>query len=661
MQATREIFWNVGHWAIILTYFFALIAVVLCVRGFILRIPVYRKGKYLCRRDRFSERIPLMLGNIISQRQVLRVPGPGILHALFFWGFGLLFLGTLLIMAQIDFTQPFLGVAFLKGNFYRLYSLVLDIAGTVTLLMVGGLMVRRFILKPESLATTLDDCIAHALLFAVLVTGFVVEGIRIAATELQTNPGLASFSPVGILVGQLFVGMSAVGLERAHKVFWWVHLFLSLGFIAAIPYMKLRHLFTSSANYFFTDLSPKGTIASLDVEDENTVQYGAANVSDLTWKDIFDADACMSCGRCQDRCPAWETSKPLSPMKVIQQIGEIAFTNQEASLADIVSGEAIWACTTCRACQEICPAYVEHVNKILEMRRNLALMEGAFPGDEVRVAVNNVEVTANPFGIDGTARGEWASGLDVRIVDCGSEVEILYFVGCFASFDRRNQEVARNFVKICNAAGVTVGIMGKKEVCCGEPVRKLGNEYLYQLMAWKNIERIKGSGVKKIVTACPHCFNTLVRDYRDLGFDVPVEHSVTYISGLIKNRRLVLKPERFQFTYHDSCYLGRYMDIINEPRDVLAAAGGQITEMAKSEYDTFCCGGGGGLILAEENVGSRINAARVEMARKTGVPKLVSSCPFCLTMFEDAIKSGGWEGELQAKDLVEIVAERMER
>ncbi|WP_298435033.1 heterodisulfide reductase-related iron-sulfur binding cluster [Geobacter sp.] len=659
MEATREIYWNVGHGVVWPMYLLGLIALGVCTWGFWQRLPVYRQGKSLNRLDRLPERIFLMLRQMLAQTRVLRVLDPGFLHALFFWGFGLLFVGTLLVMAQADFSQPLLGIVFLKGGFYRLFSLVLDLAGLVALLMLGGLLVRRFFVRPEGLETNRDDYVLHGLLFAILATGFVVEGVRMAATEIGKNPELARFSPVGLLVGHLFTGMSAAGLSLTHKVLWWVHLFLAIGFVAAIPFTKLRHIFTTSANYLFADLGPRGAIATIDLEDESAEQFGAAKVTDLTWKDIFDADACTSCKRCQDRCPAYATDKPLSPMKLVKQVGELAFTKPQANLVETATEEALWSCTTCRACQEICPAGVEHVNKILEMRRNLTLMEGSFPGDEVRTAIGNIEVNGNPFGLAYAGRGEWAEGLEVSVVSGESDVEILYFVGCYASFDKRNREIAKSFVRICNAAGVRVGILGKEEKCCGEPARKLGNEYLYQMVATENIEAIKASGVRKIVTTCPHCFNTLGRDYRDMGLDVEVEHYSTYIGGLIKDNRLQINPAGFEFTYHDSCYLGRYKDIVAEPRQVLEAAGGRITEMARSGYESFCCGAGGGRILAEERLGHRINEERVKMAEATGVPLLVSNCPFCLTMFEDGIKTGECEGRLKALDLAEIIAERI--
>ena len=346
-------------------------------------------------------------------------------------------------------------------------------------------------------------------------------------------------------------------------------------------------------------------------------------------------------------------------MKMINQLGELACTNPAADLIEKVSQDAIWSCTTCRACQEICPASIEHVNKIIEMRRNLTLMDGAFPGDEVRTAVNNIEVNGNPFGLAYAARGDWAEGLDLKTMEQDSDVDILYFVGCYASFDKRNQAVARNFITICNAAGIKVGILGKEEKCCGEPVRKLGNEYLYQMTASENIELIKAYNVKKIVTTCPHCFNTLARDYKDLGLEVPVEHYSTYINDLLNEERLKLTAQPFSYTYHDSCYLGRYMDIIDQPRAILNQAGGSISEMDKSGYDSFCCSAGGGRIIAEEKLGSKISEVRIKMATDTGAPLLVSNCPFCLTMFEDGIKTGGAEELLQVRDLAEIVAERI--
>ncbi len=659
MEATREIYWNIGHGVVIPMYLLSIAAVAVLAWGFWKRLPLYQLGRSLDRFDRYDERVRRMIGEVFGQGKVARVKDGGLPHNLFFWGFLTLFVGTLLVMAQADFFTPLMHVNLLSGEFYKAFSLVLDLAGLVALVMLGGLFCRRFVKKPEGLETTEQDYVIHQLLFAILLTGFLIEGARMAATELQQNPGLAVYSPVGYAVAQLFTSFDEASIRTTHKVLWWLHFALVLGFFCAIPYSKLRHIVTTSLNAFFAPLEPKGSIGTINLEDESVEQFGVAKVTDLAWKDIFDADACTSCKRCQDRCPAYATEKPLSPMKVIQQVGEVAETDPTASLCDTVGQDVLWSCTTCRACQDICPANNEHVNKILEMRRNLTLMEGAFPGDEVRTAISNIEVNGNPFGLAFAARGDWADGLPVVRMEEGVEVDILYFVGCYASFDKRNREIARSFITICAAAGITVGILGKEEKCCGEPARKLGNEYLYQMMAAENIELIKGYGVKKIVTTCPHCFNTLSRDYRDLGLEVPVEHYSTYLHSLLNKGALTLKPEPFVATYHDSCYLGRYMDIVDQPRSILAAAGGRIQEMEKSGYDSFCCGAGGGRILAEEKLGTKISEKRVRMAQETGAPLLVSNCPFCLTMFEDGIKTGGAEGEIIVRDLAEIIAARL--
>ncbi len=472
--------WDMGFLPM---YLFGLFAIAVCAWGFYRRIRVYRLGRPLDRSDRLPLRITLMLRRMLTQSKVLREPGSGALHAFFFWGFGLLFIGTLLIMVQADLTAPLFHLRFLTGGFYKLFSLLLDIAGGVAIIMLGGLLARRFFIRPAALQTVRDDYLIHALLFSILITGFLVEGTRMASTEIGIDPGLARFSPIGLGVGRLFMVLSPARLSLVHRILWWLHFFLAMGFIALLPFTKLRHIFTIPANYLFTDLGPRGAIASIDLEDESITQYGAARVTDLTWKDILDTDACTNCGRCQDQCPAWNTDKPLSPMKVIRQIGEAAFGNSDDVLAAKIGEDVIWSCTTCGACREVCPADIEHVNKIIEMRRNLALMEGAFPDNAVRTAFENLEANANPFGLAHAGRGDWAEGLEISIMASDADVEILYFAGCYASFDRRNREVARSFVKICNAAGVKVGILGKEEKCCGEPPRKLGNEYLYQMTA----------------------------------------------------------------------------------------------------------------------------------------------------------------------------------
>ncbi|HEX7568821.1 MAG TPA: 4Fe-4S dicluster domain-containing protein, partial [Anaerolineaceae bacterium] len=465
MNFTREIYWNVGHGVVLPMYLFAAITLAILIYGFVKRIRVYRQGKPLQRLDHLPTRIVRLVKRGLGQLRVMLVKAPGITHAFLFWGMLLLFIGTLLVMAQADFTEPVFNLDFLKGTFYLLFSLTLDIAGAVVIVMLCGFIVRRYFYKPKGLVTTKDDYLIYGLLIAILLTAYLVEGARMAVTEINSNPYLALFSPVGLLVARLLAGLSESTLREIHRLVWWVHFFLAMGIIAAIPFTKFRHLFTTPINYLFADLREKGSIETINLEAAEADHFGVSTVADLTWKDIYDADACTSCKRCQDRCPAWTTDKPLSPMKVVQQIGEVAFKSPQANLIETVTKDALWACTTCFACQEICPADIEHVNKILEMRRYLVLMQGEFPGGEVMTAVNNTEVNGNPFGLAYASRGDWANGLDVQRMADGSPVDVLYFAGCYASFDKRNQDVARNFIKICNAAGIKVGILGKEEKC----------------------------------------------------------------------------------------------------------------------------------------------------------------------------------------------------
>lgn len=659
MEFTREIYWNVGHGAetLVPMYLFAFAAIGLLIKGFLQRIKVYKQGMPLNRTDQQGRRIRRMVENVLLQKKVAKVQWPGLLHGLFFWGFGLLFIGTTLIVIQADFTDLLFDVKFLKGTFYLLFSIILDVAGLVCILMLGGLLVRRYFFAPEGLETKGDDAIMHGLLLMILITGFLVEGARIAVTELGTP--LSFWSPIGLLLANGISGMGEGGLRALHKVTWWVHLLLVMGFFVLIPLTKFRHIFTTSTNYFLDDLGPKGKLVNLDLENEDAETFGATNLKEMTWKDIFDADACTLCMRCQDRCPAFNTGKPLSPMKVVNQLGEIAFNDPEANLIDTIGKDVLWSCTTCRACQEICPAAIEHVSKIVECRRAMVLMEGEFPGEEVMAAMEATEVNGNPLGIGYAERGDWATELGIKPLAEDAEVDILYFVGCYGSFDKRNISVAKSFIRLCQAAGVKVGILGKEEKCCGEPMRKMGNEYLYQSLAIENIEMIQSYDVKKIVTTCPHCYNTLEKDYRDLGFEIEVETYTVFLENLLTSGRLRIDAKELSCTYHDSCYLGRHNDIYDAPRALIAAAGGKVVEMEKNRAEAFCCSAGGGRILAEEKIGERMNIKRVRMAAETGAETLLSNCPFCLTMFEDGVKGAEVEESLKPKDIAEILAERI--
>ena len=659
MEFSREIYWNVSHEVSTLLpmYLLTFASIAILVSAFMKRVKVYKQGQSVDRLDQLPVRILNLIKNVLLQSKVLWVKGPGLAHGLFFWGFFLLFLGTCLIFVQADFTDLLFDVKFLKGNFYLFFSVVLDMAGLVAVLMLGGLFVRRYFVRPEGLETSKDDAIMHGLLFAILISGFVIEGARMAVTELGTS--LSYWSPVGLAFAKGMAGLGEESLRSVHSLTWWFHLLLVITFIVLIPFTKFRHIFTTSLNYLFEDLSPTGKLVSLDMEDEEAESFGASAITDLTWKDIFDTDACTQCKRCQDLCPAHNTDKPLSPMKIVNKIGEVAFENPEGNLIEACDKDAVWSCTTCLACQDICPASIEHVKKIVDMRRNMVLMEGEFPGEEVMTAMEQTEVNGNPLGLGYASRGDWAEEMGIKPLSEDPDVDILYFVGCYASFDKRNIKIAKSFVTLCQTAGIKVGILGKEEKCCGEPMRKMGNEYLYQSLALENVELIKGYNVKKVVTTCPHCFNTLAKDYRDFGFELEVESYTVFLENLLKTDKLKVNAEELHCTYHDSCYLGRHNDIYDAPRSLIKAAGGQIAEMDMKRAQAFCCSAGGGRIMAEEKMGDRINIKRVEMAVETGAPTLLSNCPFCLTMFEDGVKGADVEDKLNTKDIAEILAERL--
>ncbi|MDT8447982.1 MAG: heterodisulfide reductase-related iron-sulfur binding cluster [bacterium] len=652
LENTREIYWNIPASSVPLMYLMAALGTGVMLWGFARRLKVYKQGRSLARLNGLGRRLFLGLSEALFQGKVGREKGIGALHNFFFWGFLVLFIGTTLIFIQTDILEPLAGITFLKGDFYKTFSLAMDLGGLVALIMMAGMFTRRYLLRPKGLLPETGDGWMYLNLFTILLTGFLLEGLRMAVTEVGLNEALAIYSPVGLIFARWFALLDEGTIRSLHLGLWWFHLVLVTAFLAMIPFTRLKHLFLTPINYLFFDDHPKGHLVTLDLEDESAESFGLGKPSDLTWKDIFDTDACTSCKRCQDRCPAYNTDKPLSPMKLIQDMGKVCFEMKDGSLSEAVGKEAIWACTTCRACMETCPADIEHVPKIIGMRRNLALMEGEFPGDEVAKAMDSFEVNYNPLGSAPAARADWAEGLPLVPIE---EADYLYFVGCYASFDARNQKVAKAFVKLAHTAGVKLAILGKGERCCGEPARKMGNEYLYQTLAGENIESLQK--VQKVVTTCPHCFQTLNRDYRDLGFTGEVIHYTALAEQWWKDFRFKLDRSPGKVTYHDSCYLGRYNGLYGEPRGLLEATGRDLSEMTASGPESFCCGAGGGRILAEENLGTRISVQRAQMAQKTGAEVVVSSCPFCLTMMEDAVKGLDGGQEMVAMDLLELLAQ----
>ncbi|RLB71590.1 MAG: iron-sulfur-binding reductase, partial [Deltaproteobacteria bacterium] len=427
---------------------------------------------------------------------------------------------------------------------------------------------------------------------------------------------------------------------------------------------------------------PKGVVSLLDIENSET--FGVAHVHQFTWKQLMDSDACIRCGRCQDNCPAYLTEKPLTPKQLVQDIRECLYDKSKqiakckASGEDITWGlpdeekplfvgyitdDQVWSCTTCRACMEVCPMYVEHVDKIVDLRRNLVLMESSFPS-EVQLVFKNFENNSNPWGLGWADRGNWAKEVPgVTTMAENADVDYLLWVGCSGSFDDRYNKVTASLVKVLQAAGVSFSILGSEEKCCGDSARKMGNEYLYQTLAMENIETLNGYGVKNIIVMCPHGYNTLKKDYKQLGGDYNVIHHTELIKQLLDQGRITLKRQlAARVVYHDSCYLGRYNEIYSQPRDILQEVPGlELAEMERNRKHGFCCGAGGGRMWMEEDLGNgKINDNRVAQALEVEPNIAVTACPFCMVMFEDGLKFHNRENDVKVKDVVELVAEALE-
>jgi Fe-S oxidoreductase len=437
---------------------------------------------------------------------------------------------------------------------------------------------------------------------------------------------------------------------------------LAMGAIVyiALCWNRLWHIVVATLNIFFRNLEPRGALKSIDLEQTET--FGAAKISDFSWKHLLDLDACTRCGRCQDNCPAYLSGKPLSPKKVIQDL-KTNLLERAASgdggrelIGEVVGEDEIWNCTTCYACQEVCPVYVEPMVKLLEMRRNLVLERASIP-ETAEGALKSLEARGHPWRGTALSRTDWAQGLEVKTLAEESDIDILFWVGCTEALEERSTRVAQAIARILRLAGVNFGVLGVEEVCCGDPARRLGNEYLFQLQAQSNIELLENYGVKRIVTGCPHCYNTLKHEYPQFGAGFEIIHHTEFIADLLKEGRLGALKGGGVVTYHDSCYLGRYNDIYEAPRQILNHLPGiRLVEMAPNLERGFCCGAGGGhLWLEEQRVGERINQMRTEQALASGAEVVATACPYCLQMFEDGIKSKEAEERLKVMDIAELV------
>jgi Fe-S oxidoreductase/nitrate reductase gamma subunit len=614
---------------------------------------------------------------------------PGISHFLIAIGCAMLLLGT-----AMDIVSHYV-YDFIKDGVYFAHSLFSDIGGLMALIGVILVFIRRYGQKPERLDNRTEDLMALLAIILIIFTGFIVEGFRVAATEIPIHPDWSRWSFGGFLMAKILVTFDYNSLLILHRVWWWIHsglTFAALIYIA-LNFNRLWHIIISPINVFWRNLGPRG--AMVPIEMEKAESFGVAKVEDYSWKNLLDLDACTRCGRCADNCPAKLSGKPLSPKKVLQDLkGNLlekapsllaakikapktqnfetqsdtesnpASPSIENALAKpmiggIIETEAIWNCTTCFACQEVCPVWAEPMLKISEMRRNLVLEQASIP-ETAEGALRSIEDRGHPWRGTLSTRTGWYEGMGIKTLSEDSNVDLLYWVGCTEALEDRSIKVAQATAKLFKIAGIKFGVLGNEESCCGDPARRLGNEYLYQMQAQKNIDILKNYNVKKIVTGCAHCFNNLKNEYPQFGGNFEVVHHSDFIFQLLEKGSLkVSKGPRGLITYHDACYLGRYNNVYESPRKILNYIPDiSIVEMEKNRERAFCCGAGGGhMWLEEQKVGERINVMRTDQALATRAKTVATACPYCLQMFQDGIKTKAAEDSIKVMDIAEILVE----
>ena len=659
--ATRHVHWDVGVGFVAFMYASMGVALLVFAYGVWRRLRIWRLGRRVLLWDRPGRRLRRALA-AVAQATVLRKRLPGTVHAVFYAGFLVLFAATVMVFLDSD-----LGLTgTYHGAFYLWFeSLTVDLFGLLFLLFLAVAAYRRYVRRPRQLERREPaDALLLASLFAIGLTGFGLEGMRLAAT----HDHWAAWSPCGWLVAKALSGVGSAGLKSAYPWLWTAHVVMWHALLAAVPYTKAIHAFTGPVNVFLSDPGPaRGVPAPTDFQAE-PVRLGINRPADMTWKQLFDLDACTECGRCEAVCPANAAGKPLSPKRVILDLRDaIRADGAEAGplAGGVVPAEALWACTTCRHCEEVCPVGIEHVSTIVGLRQNLAMEQVAVPPG-VAETVAALEAREHPFRGVSAGRTDWLSGLDVPELDSvgdARDVELVYWIGCAAAFDERAQQIATALVRVLRHAGVRFAVVASRERCNGDVARRTGNEFHYDLLANANVELLNGAGVTRILTHCPHCLQQLRHEYAQFGGRYEVVHHTELVADLIEAGRLRLAPTAGErVTFHDPCYLGRYNRQFDAPRLVLDALHTQRVEMARARTDSFCCGAGGGHAFYDDaDDGERLNAIRAREAGATGATTLVTGCPFCLTMLASgarAIASG--EQSLRTRDVVELVADALE-
>ena len=615
----------------------------------------------------------------LYMQTLLRDPAAGIMHSMIYFGF--LFLLAVTSVLEINHQLPE-SMKFLHGDVYKAYAFVGDLAGLVFTAGVVWAIVRRYVQKPYRIRikTKPEHAIILGTLLLIGLSGHLVEMFRIA---LDGRPDFEKWSFIGYPLSGLVEDLGSVA--GWHQALWIIHVGSFILFLVILPTTMLRHIFTSPLNMYLSDKErPKGAMKPMPNLMETELEtFGASVVEDFTWKQLLDTDACTMCGRCTSVCPAHATGKPLDPREIVLKTGEVMaatgspqvsppigldgeITISANSLFERISAEEVWSCTSCKACDENCPVNIEILDKILDMRRYLTLMESDFP-TELGGAFRGMENSGNPWGMSQGERADWAKGLDgINIIDGGDPftAEYLYWVGCAGSFDDKNKKVTQAMAKLLQRANVSFAILGPAENCTGDPARRSGNEYIFQMLAMQNIETLDGMGVRKIITQCPHCFNTLGNEYPQLGGNYEVLHHTQFLEQLIETGRLDMTGAKLEerIVYHDSCYLGRHNDVYLAPRNVIGTLKGiEIVEAGRNGTKGMCCGAGGSRMWMEEHIGKQVNVERSQELLATGATRIATACPFCYIMIDDGVKAQGVEDDqVKVGDLAMHVLEALE-
>jgi len=658
-EVTREVFGNIPSPLKAAFYMILPIMFVYGAVAFSQRMKNWERGAPENRRTtpkNVKQRLKDFRAGVYMQT-LLRDPAAGIMHSLIYFGF----LVLLAVTTVLEINHQLPGDAkFLHGDVYKAYSFVGDAAGVVFLAGIVWAIFRRYVQRPYRIRmkSKPEHAVILGTFFAIGVTGFLAEMFRIA---LDGRPDFEKWSFVGYPLSGLVDGIDSI--SGWHQAMWIAHVITFLVFLAILPVTMLRHMFTSPINMYLRDRErPKGAMKAMpNLMETELESFGASTVEDFTWKQLLDLDSCTMCGRCTSVCPAHATGKPLDPREIVLKSGEVMaatgtpvvspplgtvpeITVSANSFFERITPEEIWACTSCKACDEICPVNIEILDKILDMRRYLSLMESNFP-TELGGAYMNMENQGNPWGMSNATRGDWSKKVEgIDIVEPGDtfDHEYLYWVGCAGSFDDKNQKVSEAMAKLMRRAGLDFAILGAGEMCTGDPARRSGNEYIYQMLAMQNIETLNTMGVRKIVTQCPHCFNTLGNEYPQLEGHYEVIHHTQLLENLVAEGKLDLSRARLdeRIVYHDSCYLGRHNDIYLSPRKVIGSLGGvEIVEAPRNGTKGMCCGAGGARMWMEESLGTKVNDERSRELVATGASRVATACPFCYVMMDDGVKA----------------------